>query len=264
MIFNTNRSYYSAIKPKKMTDTTTNTKTIEERVMEIPKEEVVKLTIPVKTAIREAGKLQSYATEDKEALIARGLAPEKIEELGVRADFLSDKETIWTRKYDTGITNTKAWDEKVAEASLLQRELKHDFQFAFRNNKEALRRLKKVTDGRGNDDLAQDMSDYPGLGAEYPDELAAIKFDNNKLVRANELSDELNNLLRVVNGAQNSSLRPEKEMRDRAYTYLKLLVDEIRSYGKYAFWNDEEKQRRYASEYLRNNREKSSKDKIEE
>ncbi|WP_180335638.1 hypothetical protein [Labilibaculum filiforme] len=52
-------------------------------------------------------------------------------------------------------------------------------------------------------------------------------------------------------------------MRDRAYTYLKQLVDEIRTYGKYAFWNDEEKQKRYTSEYLRNSR-KTKKETIEE
>ncbi|PKQ66469.1 hypothetical protein BZG01_10595 [Labilibaculum manganireducens] len=40
-------------------------------------------------------------------------------------------------------------------------------------------------------------------------------------------------------------------MRDRACTYLKQLVDEIRAYGKYAFWNDEEKQKRYSREYQR-------------
>ena len=66
-----------------------------------------------------------------------------------------------------------------------------------------------------------------------------------------------------VDGVKNSKNRPEKLMRDRAYTYLKQLVDEIRAYGKYAFWDNEEKQQRYSSEYLRNSR-KTKKEKIEE
>ncbi|WP_320017918.1 hypothetical protein [Labilibaculum manganireducens] len=54
-----------------------------------------------------------------------------------------------------------------------------------------------------------------------------------------------------IDGVKNSKNRPEKLMRDRACTYLKQLVDEIRAYGKYAFWNDKEKQKRYSSEYQR-------------
>lgn len=262
MIFNTNRSYYSAIKPKKMTDTTT-TKSMEELVMEIPVEQIVQPTIPIKVAIREAGNLQRDATEDKEALIAKGLAPEKIEELAIRADFLSDKQTLWIRKYETSTNNTKEWEALEEEASKLQRELKHDFQFALRNNKEALRKLKNITKGNDSADLAQDMGDYAGFGLDYPEELGAINFDNNKLTRADELSHKLNNLVRVVDGAHRSKKHPEKQMRDRAYTYLKLLVDDIRAYGKYAFWDDEEMQKRYSSEYQRRKYQKNKEDENE-
>ncbi|MDQ1771616.1 hypothetical protein GQR60_19570 [Labilibaculum sp. A4] len=52
--------------------------------------------------------------------------------------------------------------------------------------------------------------------------------------------------------------RPEKLMHGRAYTYLKQLVGEIRTYGKYAFWNNEEKQKRYLSEYGRRKHTKNN------
>ncbi|WP_282013737.1 hypothetical protein [Marinifilum flexuosum] len=242
-----------------MTDTTT-TKSMEEMVMEIPVEQIVQPTIPVKITIGEAADLHRYATEDKEALVARGLNPELIDELGPRAKFLQDKQSDWNAVYQAAVTNTKEWESKIHEANLLQRELKHDFQFALRNNKEALRKLSNITDGSGNTDLMQDMSDYPKLAAEYPDEFVAIKFDNNKLTRANALSHELYDLRDKIDGAKSGSKRTEKIMRDRSYTYLKQLVDEIRAYGKYAFWDDEKRQKLYSSEYLRikNNRNNNS------
>lgn len=40
-------------------------------------------------------------------------------------------------------------------------------------------------------------------------------------------------------------------MRDRAYIYLKEAVDQICEYGKYVFWEDEDRLEKYASEYYR-------------
>ena len=243
-----------------MTETTVE-KTIEERVLEILEENVVTPTVPVKIIIGEAGKLHRYITEDKEALMAKGLTQQQMDDLNPRAMYLQDKQSDWTAVFESALTNTKEWEEKVKEASLLQRELKHDFQFAFRNHPEALQKLKIITDGNGNIDLMQDMSDYPKLARQYPELLTPINFDNTKLNRADQLSHELYDLWQKVDGVKNSKNRPEKILRDRAYTYLKQLMDEIRAYGKYAFWNDEEKQRRYASEYLRQVREKNEAEK---
>jgi len=240
-----------------MTETTT-TKTIEELVMEIPKEDIVQPTIPVKITIGEAADLHRYATEDKEFLIAKGLTEEMIEDLSPRAKFLQDKQSEWNAVYQTALTNTQAWEGKIDEANLLQRELKNDFQFALRNNNDALLKLRNITEGSGNTDLMQDMSDYPKLATEFSSELEAIKFDNTKLLRANELSHELYDLRDKVDGAKSSSKREEKIIRDKAYTYLKQLVDEIRAYGKYAFWNDEKMQKRYSSDYLRKKNNKNN------
>jgi hypothetical protein len=80
-------------------------------------------------------------------------------------------------------------------------------------------------------------------------------------VRAKQLSLDLLDLMNLVDGVKDSKNRPEKIMRDRAYTHLKQLVDEIRAYGKYAFWNDEEKQKRYSSEYQRQKYDRYTKEK---
>ncbi|WP_421919984.1 hypothetical protein [Marinifilum sp.] len=67
-----------------MTETSNNTKTIEELVMEIPVEEITQPTIPVDVVIKEAGKLHAFATEDKEALLAKGATEDMIDDISVR------------------------------------------------------------------------------------------------------------------------------------------------------------------------------------
>jgi hypothetical protein len=245
-----------------MTDATT-TKPIDELVLEILDEQIVSPAIPVDITIGEAGVLHQNALEDKEELLAKGLSEDKINELAPRAKFLQEKQSAWTAVYESALTNTQEWEAKIEEASLLQRELKYDFQFAYRNHPDILKKLQNILDGNGHMDLIQDMSDYPAFAKQYPEPLEAILFDTTKTERAQQLSHELLDLMNKVDGVKNSKNRPEKVSRDRAYTYLKQLVDEIRAYGKYAFWNDEEKQKRYSSEYqrrkfARNTKEKTS------
>ncbi|BAX81478.1 hypothetical protein [Labilibaculum antarcticum] len=244
-----------------MTDVTT-TKPIDELVQEMINK-IVSPTIPVDISIGEAGQLRRFAMEDKIALLAKGLTVDKIENLNARAMYLREKQSIWISVYESAQSNTDAWEQMFEEASLLQKELRYDFQFAYRDEPKILTKLNNILDGNGKMDLMQDLSDYPDFALKYPEPLLLINFDNNKLDRASLLSRELYGLWQKIDGAQNSTNRPEKILRDRAYTYLKLLVDEIRAYGKYAFWYDDEKQERYASDYARRkNNKKKNKEEI--
>ncbi|MCT4644733.1 MAG: hypothetical protein N4A74_07090 [Carboxylicivirga sp.] len=58
-------------------------------------------------------------------------------------------------------------------------------------------------------------------------------------------------MLNTINGERDENSKPLKEMRDRAYIYLKEAVDQICEYGKYVFWEDEDRLEKYASEYYR-------------
>ena len=236
----------------------TATKTIEEEVLEYKQDEIISPTIPVDITIGEAGQLHQYAIEDKEQLLAKGLSENAIQELIPRAKFLQTKQSAWIAVYQSALTSTQQWEAKIDEAKLLQRELKYDFQFGYRNHPDILNKLKNIVEGKGNMDLIQDLSDYSAFAKQYPEPLSAIFFDTSKTERAKQISLDLVDLMNKVDGVKNSKNRPEKIMRDRAYTHLKQLVDEIRDYGKYVFWNDEEKQKRYSSEYIRDKNKKNS------
>jgi len=240
------------------------TKTIEELVREITVDQIVSPTIPVDISVGEAGQLHQYVSEDKPELLAKGLSEDLIKQLIPGAKFLQNKQSEWTAVYQSALSNTQEWEAKIEEGRLLQRELKNDFQFAYRKHPAILKKLDQILDGSGNMDLIQDLSDYPVFAQQHPEPLEAILLDTAKTERAKQVSLELTDLMNKVDGVKNSKNRPEKLMRDRAYTYLKQLVDEIRAYGKYAFWDNEEKQQRYSSEYLRKGRERNEKKQVEE
>jgi hypothetical protein len=85
---------------------------------------------------------------------------------------------------------------------------------------------------------------------ENPEPLEAINFEMGLLDEAASKSDELGALLGVAHGEEATD-KEAKIMRDKAYTFLKQAVDEIRDYGQFVFWRDESRSVGYASAYHR-------------
>lgn len=61
-------------------------------------------------------------------------------------------------------------------------------------------------------------------------------------------ADELFSVLAMANGEVGDDDQA-KENRDKAYTYMKQVVDEIRATGQYLFWRDEDRKKGYVSVY---------------
>ena len=95
------------------------------------------------------------------------------------------------------------------------------------------------------------------MGRENPDPLTAIGFDLTQLELAATRADELADLLAEANGDK-ADPNASKIIRDKAYTHMKALVDEIREAGKYVFRNNKNRLKGYASEYWRKLHRKQS------
>jgi len=65
---------------------------------------------------------------------------------------------------------------------------------------------------------------------------------------AAELSGRMGDLLGATNG-ERKEVSEAMRIRDKAYTYLKQAVDEIRDCGKFAFWRTPERFKGYVSNY---------------
>jgi len=217
----------------------------------IPQDKIIQPTVPVKIFSMEAENLGVYAKRDQDLLVAKGLNPILIDELPYKIDVLKDSQSAWMTVYNAREVTLEEWKIESEKAYAVQRELSHDFRFAYRNDHNIMLQVNRIYDGDGHADLIQDLSDYAALGRANPGPLLAVNFDLSRLDLADGLSDSIQKLLGQVNGIRTETNKPEKMFRDQAYTSLKQSVDEIRDFGKYVFWEDEAKLKLYRSEYFR-------------
>jgi hypothetical protein len=127
-----------------------------------------------------------------------------------------------------------------------------------------LSRVSDIADGSGHADMIQDLNDLAVLGKANSEFLTAIGFDLSLLDTAASVADELADLLATANGDKVEK-NASKTIRDKAYTHLKELVDEVRAAGKYLFWRNPNRLKGYTSEFWkRKNSRKSSAEPEEE
>jgi hypothetical protein len=206
--------------------------------------------IPVNVYIQEAKNLSLWACEDMAALTAAGLDPGLLEDLPNRCEALSQVEALWYVEKNTRKEAVKKWASLSPQAYDLRKRLLRDFTFAFRKHSELLAAVRCVKKSNSQAALIQGLTDLCILGRNQTGLLAAVGFDMSLLDQAAQASSELNSVLaRAINSRQGCSTA--KKNRDRAYTYLKEAIDEIRTYGRFVFRDDKERLKGYTSNHLR-------------
>ncbi len=216
-------------------------------------------TIPVDTYVQEAENLYHWCTDDREILTANGLDWTLAEDLLIRAGALRYAQSQWMKKRFNHKETERAWMRRSPEAYDYRNELIHTFRFAYRRKPDILGRVDTIADDYGHADMIQDLMDLAVLGKANTAPLEAINFDLTKLDTAETLADEMSELLGATT-AERAESNEAVSLRNKAYTHLKEAVDEIKNYGQYLFWRDEERIRGYSSAYLKrkNNRSKIS------
>ncbi|MGQ8335321.1 hypothetical protein ACUNWD_02150 [Sunxiuqinia sp. A32] len=210
------------------------------------------LSIPVDVALQEAENLHHWSLDDAEQLQVVGITEEMIAELPVRAGACREAQSIWNKDYRSQQEAQKEWAIQSPQAYDLRNDLLQSLRFAYRRNEALLSRVSAITDGSGHADMIQDLNDIAVL--ENPAPLTAIGFDLTQLDLAATRADELADLLAEANGDK-ADYNESKLIRDKAYTYLKELVDEIREAGKYVFRKNKNRLKGYSSQYRRKHRQ---------
>lgn len=219
-------------------------------IQSIPDEEVQTPTIPVDVALQEAEDLHHWSSDDAAELAVVGITTDMIDDLPVRAGACREAQSIWNKDYRSQQEAQKEWAEQAPEAYAFRNDLLASLRFAFREDDALLSRVNAITEGSGHADMIQDLNDIAVLGRENTRLLTAIAFDLTQLDRAATRADELANLLAEANGDK-ADPNESKVIRDKAYTYMKELVDEIREAGKYVFRNNKNRLKGYSSGYWR-------------
>lgn len=216
--------------------------------MAIPEEEVKYPGMPVDIALQEAENLFKWCQEDIPLLIAAGLPESIINAIPVRTGAGREAQSLWVRERNSPNDAQKEWDLRSEEGYTLRDSLRHTFRYAFRNDEKLLARVGEITEGTGDDDMVQDLNDLAALGEKNPEPLAQINFDFTLLGTSANLSDGLAVVLAAANG-EKARGNVAKVTRDRAYTYLKQAVDEVKNCGRFVFWKNEARLKGYRNHY---------------
>ncbi|MCY1722436.1 hypothetical protein OU798_18955 [Prolixibacteraceae bacterium Z1-6] len=227
--------------------------------MAIPDVEVKAPEISVESAVQENENLYFWSLDDKAELMAAGLPETTIDALPERNGACRVAESLWKRERYTPHDAQKEWAERSPAAYQLRDQLLHTFRYAFRNNKQLLGRVNAISDGYGDADMIQDLSDLTALGEKNPEPLQLINFDFTLFGTASTSADELAIVLARANGEKEID-NEVKITRDRAYTYMKQAADEIKNCGRYVFWKNEARLKGYRNIYRNKTYKKNKSD----
>ena len=216
----------------------------KETIENVPTKDVRLPNLPIDDFAASTETLAIDASEDRDALAAAGLDVMLIDELKPLSGALRYCQANWMSIFRAHEEAQNQWKEQSPLAFEFRNELLHDFSFAYRNLDDVTKKVIRIREGGSNADMVQDLLDLAVLGEKYPEPLAAIHFDMEKLSQARALSHSMSELLAASNGAAGEG-NESKVLRDKAYTLLAEKARVIREYGQYVFWKDENKLKRY-------------------
>lgn len=215
--------------------------------------EIKKPDMPIDAFLQEAENLYQWALDDKKELVARGLKVETLNTLPIATGACRHAEGLWFKQRYGKQEAEKQWTEESPAAFELRDDLVDELEFAFNGDSALLGRVTDIKDGNTHADMIQDLTNLALLGQENMALLKVIKFDESLLQKATDTSNHLAEVLARANGdkAEDSEA---KVLRDKAYTYLKKHVDEVRRYGKFVFRKNKDRVVGYRHQYKNTHR----------
>lgn len=228
---------------KNFNDLKATIEALDDKLIKVP-------DLPVDIFNQEAENLYQVALNDKPELLARGLKEETIELLQKAAGASRYAQATWNKERNEKEAAEQEWKEKSPEAYALRNDLLSELEFAFYDNYDLQSVMARIREGNNDADMIQDLVDLSVVGKDNKALLEKTGFDEVLLDQAEKTADMMSELLAKANGAKDEN-NQSKILRDKAYTYLKQLVDEVRRYGKFVFRNTPDHAAKYASAYYR-------------
>ena len=207
-------------------------------------------TCPSKLLYRRPVICASGSSEDKDQLVRAGLDWNLVEDLKSKFLALQQAQSLWSREHKAYTDSVKIWRNEYPSAYELRDYLMHYFYHAFRAMPDVIAQLHVIGNGSTSSNMIQDLSDLAAIGRKFPEELSRCGFEPELLDQTEQKATVLNEMLAQVNNAK-AKASPFKEVRDKAYFFVKEAVDEIRHHGQFVFWHDDDRKQGYTSGYLK-------------
>lgn len=206
--------------------------------------------VPLDAFFKEAAALVHTVgvPEVRAQLLAVGLDEETLEKLPLALTVAQDAQADWVTVKGRSYSNNLV--ELIATAHAERSDLLAAARFHLREDRVIAETLSAIAEGEGLDDLVQDLF---ALGRLIEQNVQAFGRDTtfDAPARARGARELAQRLQRTQTEEQFDTLQRQlRDQRDRTYTLLSRLVDEIRRTGRYAFRKDPTVVGRFSSAYL--------------
>lgn len=219
-------------------------------IEQLNKEDVKTCNIPMSVAVQEAGNLHERVKLDIAKLVELGMPAELQARLGKLRAALFAAEVNWQEQQSERQKALELWKKKSPALYALRKNIIEHLAFAFRKDERLMEQIAAIEEGDAHADAIEDLARLAVLGTKNTELVQAINYDVANFATANSMVSEMSGVLSAANGYLYRD-DERKLIRDKTYTLLKEVVDEIRDYGKFAFRNDPEHAKGYSSKYVR-------------
>ena len=226
---------------------------LKPHLLSIKKNEVCNPNMPVDTYIQEAQDTYYWCNIDRDKLAVAGLNLSAIDNILMRSEALQYCQSVWVQEHEKIVDHENQLKELSQLAFTLRNELVQFYRLTFLDNSVLLKQIDQASVGHTNTDLIHDLTRLVQIGRSNTEILKQAYLDLTILDIAETYAENLGVFLDKLNEAKFTS-KPTKEMRDRAFTYLKQAIDAIRATGQLIFWKNQEKAKHYASAYFSDSR----------
>ena len=206
-----------------------------------------KQDMPMEQAVNEGAIMATAASQDADALKAVGLDGSVITELGASVNALRYAQGQYVAAIGELKDASKQWATEEPQAYALRDDLLSAMSFGLRKVPDAVKAVRRIREGSGGADMIQDLSALAQLGKKYPGELKTINFDAGLLDQATEKAGNLGQL--YAKAFVEKGTADAKDLRDRAFSYMRAVMSEVLDAAEYAFRKDKTKLDYYYSTY---------------
>jgi hypothetical protein len=224
-------------------------------VEKIPHDLIIEPNMPVGVYMQEAYNVYFYAQDDRDILVRKGLDWEVVNELPRRIENLRQCEAIWWKARFGPTQSEREYERVEALSQKVREELMIDLSHLATFNKDIKQAVKNIEADSGAVDHLFDLNAIWILCEREQEKLQSIGSDPKLLEDIIFCAKTLPELSVQLKFEQSSALY-NQTIRNQAYTFLLVAVEEIRRCAYHAFWNNKKHLKGYLSEYFRRTAEK--------
>lgn len=221
---------------------------LKPQIAAMGKEDLRGPMMPMGYYLQESEDLYYWAQADKATLRATGLDWTIVENLPQRIAATRYAQSLWNASRFNRTDSLKQYILLLPEAYSQRNELERHMRFAYSKNPEIEETMPWTTEDLVDTQLIENLRALCAHATEHKPLLLKVGVNPEMVAKAEHLAERLDGLLETAK-TQSPEALESKAMRDAAYSFLRLAVEEVRTHGQYAFHGDPERVEGYTSAY---------------